>query len=83
MSRTGGQSLTSDHAAPSSIPEHFVRVRFVVYKVALRQFFLPVLLFPLSVSFHQCSILCFIYVLVVQYKDKRAEPGNLPKSVGL
>jgi hypothetical protein len=33
------------------------RARFVVEKVALWQVSLPVLQFPLSVSFHQCSIL--------------------------
>ena len=36
-----------------------VRLRFMVYKVTLGQVFLPVLQFPLSVSFHQCSTLQF------------------------
>jgi hypothetical protein len=39
-----------------------VHMRFVVYKVALEPVFLPALQFPLSVSFHQCSILIFIYM---------------------
>jgi hypothetical protein len=34
-----------------------VHVSLVVDKVALRVVFLPVLQFPLSVSFHQCSVL--------------------------
>lgn len=42
---------------------------------------LPVLLFPLSVTFHHCHVASFIYMLVV--KDKRAEPGNLPDSNGI
>jgi hypothetical protein len=40
-------------------------MRLVVYKVAPGQVFLSVLLFPLSVSFHQCSILIFIYMLLL------------------
>jgi len=40
-------------------------MRLVVYKVALEPVFLPVLLFPLSVSFHQCSTLIFIYMLLL------------------
>jgi hypothetical protein len=35
-----------------------VHVRFVVDKVALGQFFLRIVGFPLSVSFHRCSINC-------------------------
>jgi hypothetical protein len=40
-------------------------VGFVVDKVAMGQIFLPVLPFPLSVSLHQCSILIFIYILLL------------------
>ena len=42
--------------------------------------FLPVLQFPLSVSFHHCSILSFILNITLYQKDKRAKPGNLSKS---
>jgi hypothetical protein len=35
--------------------------------------------FPLSVSFHQCSMLIFIYMLLFQM-GKREKPENLPKS---
>jgi hypothetical protein len=42
-------------------------------KVAQVQVFVPVRLFPLSVSFQQSSIAIFINVL---QKDKRAKPGS-------
>jgi hypothetical protein len=42
-----------------------VNVRFVVHKVVMGQVSLPILLFPLSVSFHQCSTLVFIYMLLL------------------
>ena len=42
-----------------------VPVRFVVYKLALEQLFLPDLGFALSVSFHHCSILFFVYMLLL------------------
>jgi hypothetical protein len=45
-------------------------------KVAMGQIFLRVTLFPLSVSFHQCSILIFTYMFAYQ-KDKRAKRGNI------
>jgi hypothetical protein len=35
--------------------------------------------FPLPVSFHQCSILIFIYMLLLP-EGQRAKPGYLPKS---
>jgi len=47
--------------------------------VALVQHLLRVLLLPLSISFHQYSILNFINTLL-HSKDKEAKPGNLPKS---
>jgi len=34
----------------------------------------------LSVSFHQCSVLLFVYIVSYQ-KDKRALTGNLPKNM--
>ena len=39
--------------------------------------FLPALQFPLSVSFHQCSILTHSSIRRSYQKDKRAKPGNL------
>jgi len=44
-------------------PVHLI---FVMFKVALWHFSLPVLQFPLSVPFHQWSILIFIYMLLLQ-----------------
>jgi len=58
-----------------------VHVRFMVYKVALWQVFLAVLLFSLSVSFHQYTILILTYMYAFQ-KDRRAKSGNLPKRSG-
>jgi hypothetical protein len=43
--------------ARGSVPSQ-VHVRFVVDKVALGQVFLRVVGFPLSISFHWCSINC-------------------------
>jgi hypothetical protein len=43
--------------ARGSIPGQ-VHIRFVVDKVALGQVFLRVVGFPLSISFHWCSINC-------------------------
>ena len=43
--------------ARGSVPGQ-ARVRFVVDKVALGQVFLRVFRFPLSISFHRCSITC-------------------------
>jgi len=45
-------------------------------KAAMGQVFLPVLPFPLSVTFHQRSILIFTYMFTYQ-KDKRAKRGNI------
>jgi hypothetical protein len=45
-------------------------------KAALGQVFLPVLLSPLSVSFHQRYILIFTYMFAYQ-KDKWAKRGNI------
>jgi len=44
-----------------------VCVVFVVNKVVLGQFYLLVLLFPLPVSFHQCSILICLSVTDTVY----------------
>ena len=41
-----------------------VHVWFMVDEVPVGQVFLPVLQFPLSVSFHQCFTLIFIYMLL-------------------
>jgi hypothetical protein len=54
-----------------------VHVRLVLYKVVLWQVFLPVLLFPLSASFHHCSTLIVCMLLLPE--GQRATPGN-PKS---
>jgi hypothetical protein len=55
-------------------------VGFVVDKVALGQGFLQLLRFPLSISFHQCSILFFTPSYSCScYQEKRAKPRNLPK----
>ena len=56
-----------------------VHVRFVVQKLALRKVFLPILRSPLSVSFHQCPELIFIYTMFLTERQ-RAKPGNLPNS---
>jgi hypothetical protein len=72
----GGVSLRGPAFNPRS-----VRVRFMVYKEALWQVFLAVLLFFLSVSFHQCTILIITY-MYDSHKDRRAKPGNPPKSNG-
>ena len=40
-------------------------VRFVLYKLVMEQLFLPDLGFALSVSFHHCSILIFVYVFLL------------------
>jgi hypothetical protein len=45
-----------------AIPGH---VSFMVGTVALGQFFIPVLQFPLSVPFHKRSTLIFIYTLLL------------------
>ena len=49
---------------PGFNPRCFL-VNFVVFKLALGQAFL--LDVPLSISFHQCSILIFIYMLLLAY----------------
>ena len=53
-------------------------IGFVVDKVALGQGFLPVLLFPQSVSFYQCSTLIFNYVLLLpeEQTGEAWEPSN-------
>jgi len=40
-------------------------VRFVLYKLAVEQLFVPDLGFALSVSFHHCSILIFVYMFLL------------------
>jgi len=42
-----------------------VYVRFVADSVLIGQGIFPELLFPLSVSFHHCSTLIFIYMLLL------------------
>jgi hypothetical protein len=53
-------------------------IGFVVDKGAVGQVFLPVLLFPLSVSFHQRSTLIFNYMLLLPegQTDAAWEPSN-------
>jgi len=46
-----------------------VHMRFVVNKMTLGEVLLPAFLFPLSVSFHQYSILIFIYTLLLPEKQ--------------
>jgi len=58
-----GQSLAPHRGSLGSIQR--VSLRFVVDEVALGQSFLRVLLFPLPISFHQYSILVFIYTLML------------------
>ena len=48
-----------------------VPVRFMVDKVALRQDFLPVVMFSPSVSFQQRSTLIFIYMLLLPEEPKK------------
>jgi len=52
------------HDSGCSVHAMESRVRFVVEKVASGQILLRVLRFPLPVSFHQCSILLLIYMLL-------------------
>jgi hypothetical protein len=56
-----------------------VLVRFVFDKLALRQGFLQVLAFSLSVSFLQCSY-SYSSSCCSYEKDKRRRPGNLTES---
>ena len=49
--------------------------------VALAQGFLPVLQFPLLVSFHQCSILISILIFKYFQKENRTKSGSLPEAV--
>jgi hypothetical protein len=59
-----------------------IYVRFVVDKVALGHVFAKYCGISLSVPFDHCSILIFIYMLLDK-KEKRAKPGNLPQSSSL
>jgi hypothetical protein len=51
-------------------------MRFVVDKVAVEEAHVRALLFPLSVSFHQCSIIIFIVIPVLSEGQAGAKPGN-------
>jgi len=53
-----------------------VHVMFVVNRLALGRDFLRVYAFPLSGSFHECSVLIFIYMLLYD-KGKWAKPRDL------
>jgi len=53
-------------------------MRFLLVTVALEPVFLPVFLFPLSVSFHQCSTLIFIYLLLL-LEGQTGEPWKSSK----
>ena len=55
-----------------------VHVRFVVGRMVIRQGFLPVLLFPLSASFHQCFMLISIYMFLLP-KGQTDEVWELSK----
>jgi len=61
---SGGQSPAFKSEGPGFDPRS-INVGFVEDKVALVQIFPEVLRFPLSVSFHQCCILIFIYMLLL------------------
>jgi len=56
-----------------------VHVIFVIDKVSMGQVFVQVLRFSLSVSFHFCSILIFIYTLLLQ-EGQRGEAWEPYKS---
>jgi hypothetical protein len=59
----------------TNAPYSFIHLPPTLYSVSL-----PVLQFPLSVSFHQCSILIFIYMLLLpegQTGESRKPFGNL------
>jgi hypothetical protein len=61
---SGSQSHVSHQEGQGSIPEH--SVKFVVDNVTLGQVFPPsTLFFPLSASFNECSVLTFIYTLLL------------------
>ena len=54
-----------------------VHVRFVVDKVALGQVSVPALRFPLTLSFHQCSVFAFILILFLSGQMGGSwEPSN-------
>lgn len=55
-----------------------VRIRFAVDQVAPVQVLLQVLLFPLSISFHQCSTLVTIYTSLLP-EGKQTKSGNFLK----
>jgi hypothetical protein len=59
----------------TNAPYIFIHLPPTLYNVSL-----PVLQFPLSVSFHQCSILIHTSTCCCYEKDKWAKPGHLPKS---
>ena len=61
----------------TSAPYSFIHLPPTLYNV-----FLPALQFPLSVSFHQCSILIFIYMLLLA-EGQRAKPVDRRKINGL
>jgi hypothetical protein len=58
-----------------------VCIKIIAKYLCVIQVFLPVLRFPLSVSFHQCSVLSLIYMLVLP--GQTLKPRNLPKSSAL
>jgi len=57
MTQTDRQSVTILSLWSPGLDPRSVCMRFVVYKVTLRQAFLQVLKFSMSLSFHHCSIL--------------------------
>jgi hypothetical protein len=66
-----------------------VQVIFVVDKMALGQVFLPVLRFPLSVRFRQCSVLIFVLLLLDEAwetsnkQTNKQRPSSLWEIIGL
>jgi hypothetical protein len=53
-------------------------VRFLLDRVAKEQVFLRAL-FPLSISFHQCSVLIPSNYMLLLAEGQTDEPGNIPK----
>jgi hypothetical protein len=54
---------------------------FIHLPPTLCNVFLPVLQFPLSVSFHQCSIAISISICCCYQQNKRAKPGNRQRTM--
>ena len=79
---SGGQSPACYRGSQSSIPSSG-NVRFVVDKVTLWQVSLSALRFPLSVSYHQCSIhIICILTLLLSWENQNAMRCRISESTG-